>query len=87
MTTYQLANIVSMLANLLSLIVFVTIILSWFMPPEHPVRAALDRIVDPLLAPIRRILPATGMFDFSSLILLILIQFLARILITLILSA
>ncbi len=31
-------------------------------------------ITEPLLGPIRRILPATGMFDFSPMIVLILLQ-------------
>ena len=35
---------------------------------------ALRRLLDPLLNPIRRLLPETGAVDFSPLVLLILIQ-------------
>jgi YggT family protein len=86
MTPYQVASIVGMLANLLSIIVFISVILSWFVPPDQPIRAALDRIVDPLLAPIRRIIPMAGMIDFSPMILMILIELVSRILINFILS-
>jgi YggT family protein len=44
------------------------------MDPFHPVRATVIRIVDPILNPIRRILPQTGMVDFSPLVAIIVIQ-------------
>lgn len=80
MSVYVLANIIDMLASLLSIVVLLSIVLSWFLPPFNPFREALDRLVDPLLAPIRRVVPAVGMFDFSPLILMILIQLIAQIL-------
>jgi YggT family protein len=58
----------------ISLIVIVDIILSYFMSPYQPIRQTLDRIVEPMLRPIRRILPSTGMIDFSPVVLIILIQ-------------
>ena len=61
--------------------VIVSAILSFFLPPYHPVREALDRIVDPFLNPIRRIVPLAGTLDFSPLILILLVQLIARILI------
>ena len=51
-------------------IVIASAILSFFLPPYHPVREALDRIVDPFLNPIRRLMPMAGTFDFSPLILI-----------------
>ena len=49
-------------------------ILSYFMSPFHPIRQWVDRLVSPLLAPIRRVVPPVGMVDFSPVILIILIQ-------------
>jgi YggT family protein len=69
-----LAQLIDLLSFLLTLLVIVSVILSYFMPPYHPVRAAIDRIVEPMLAPIRRVIPSVGMLDFSPLILIILIQ-------------
>jgi YggT family protein len=62
------------LFRLLNLIILVDIVISFFLSPYHPVRNFLDKIVNPLLSPIRKIMPQTGMFDFSPLILIILLQ-------------
>ena len=76
-----LATIINFLANLIVLLVIVNSILSYFLSPYHPVRNALDRVVNPLLAPIRRIMPKVGMFDLSPLLLIIIIEILSSILI------
>jgi YggT family protein len=68
--------------QILSLLVIVHVILSFFMSQYHLIRQTVDRLVEPLLAPIRQILPQTGVFDFSPLVLLILIQLIAGILIS-----
>lgn len=72
--TIILAQTINIFAQVLTVIIFADIILSYFMDPYHPVRAFLDRLVEPLLTPIRRIVPTAGMFDFSPAILLILVQ-------------
>ena len=62
------------------------IVLSYFMDRNHPVKRTIDGIVEPMLAPIRRILPSTGMFDLSPLVLIILLQVIEYILRSLLLS-
>mgnify|MGYP005835324515 CR=1 FL=1 len=69
-----LASILHTVFRVYTIIVIVKVILSYFQSPYHPVREAIDRLVDPLLEPIRRNLPPVGMFDFSPLVLIILIQ-------------
>jgi YggT family protein len=76
-----LITIINFVGNLIVLIVIVDAILSYFLSPYHPVRNALDRILNPLLTPIRRLIPPLGMFDLSPLILIILIQILSSVLI------
>ncbi len=76
-----MANFINMLALLLTLLVFVYILSSWIFPPFHSFRRALASIVEPMLAPIRRVIPPVGMLDFSPFIFLILVQVLATILI------
>lgn len=66
--------IIKNLFGLLNLIIFADIIVSFFLSPYHPIRAFLDRIVNPLLAPIRRFMPQTGMFDFSPIVLILILQ-------------
>jgi YggT family protein len=62
------------LANLIdiySLVVLVAVITSWIqLPPHHPVVQFTRMLVEPALAPIRKILPPMGGLDFSPLILL-----------------
>jgi YggT family protein len=48
---------------------FIRIILSWFRVTErNPFMRALTYLTDPVLAPVRRIVPPIGVIDFSYLI-------------------
>jgi YggT family protein len=75
-----LARVINLVANLLVIVIIANSVLSFFVSPYHPVRVALDRILAPLLNPIRKLVPLAGMFDFSPLILIILIQILSYVL-------
>ena len=86
MSVTILVQLIGLIANLLTILIFIWVILSWIMPPYNPVREVLDRIVEPMLTPIRRIIPMAGMMDFSPMILMILIELIARVLINIILS-
>jgi YggT family protein len=77
---------INAISQLLFWLVLIAVILSYFMNPYHPIRRAIDSVVEPMLAPIRRILPPLGGLDFSPLVLLVLIQILARIIISLLLT-
>ena len=81
-----LAQFVQIIATIFIWIVIASSLLSFFMSPYHPVREALDRIVAPLLNPIRRMMPSTGMLDFSPLILIVLVELGSRILISILRS-
>lgn len=81
-----LITLISFIEWILILLIFVSVILSYFMDPYHPVRRGIDRIVEPMLMPIRRIVPLVGMLDFSPLILIILIQLSSSLLVRLLLS-
>ncbi len=67
-------SLINWTIQLLTLLVIMQVVLSYFMSPFHPVRQFVDRIVEPMLRPIRRLLPQTGMIDFSPLVLVILLQ-------------
>jgi YggT family protein len=77
----DLVGVVQFITLALTLVVLADVFLGYFLPPYHPLRRALDSIVEPMLAPIRRLLPTVGMFDFSPVVLLILIQVLQSVLI------
>ncbi len=69
-----LITLVGALQRILILLVFLSVILSYFMDPYHPLRRGLDRLVEPMLTPIRRVVPLVGMIDLSPLVLIILIE-------------
>ena len=77
------AQAINIFSQVLTFIILAHIILSYFMDPYHPVRAFIDRLVEPLLAPIRRVVPLVGMLDFSPAVLIILVQLIAGILVNL----
>jgi YggT family protein len=67
------------IALVLWLLVFGRIMISWFDPTGRtPVAGFLISMTEPLLAPIRRLMPQTGMFDFSSLVVLLVLGFVMR---------
>ena len=58
---------------------------SWFVQdPANPIVAMLNDITEPIVGPVRRFMPNTGMIDFSPLVALILLQILRSVLLSLI---
>jgi len=81
-----LALFIRSISQLLVLLVIVSIILSYVMDPYHPIRRGVDSVVEPMLAPIRRVVPLLGALDFSPLVLIILIQLLSNIIVRLLIT-
>ncbi|CAH0532595.1 hypothetical protein VST7929_00434 [Vibrio stylophorae] len=50
-------------------------ILSWVSQGRSPIEYVLHQLVEPICAPVRRIIPAMGGLDFSILIIFLLMQF------------
>jgi YggT family protein len=69
-----LIQIVQFAAWVFTLLVIADVVTSYFMSPYHPVRLFLDRIVQPMLRPIQRIVPPMAGLDFSPIILLVLVS-------------
>lgn len=66
-----------LLIDLYSLIVLVAVVLSWLgLSPYNPVVRAVTFVTEPVLAPLRRVLPNLGGFDFSPMVLLLAIRLL-----------
>ena len=57
----------------LMVLLFLYAVLSW-VQPGSPVMGTLDRLVSPVLSPVRRIVPTIGGVDLSVLVLLLLLQ-------------
>ncbi|QUD87697.1 YggT family protein [Phenylobacterium montanum] len=68
-------------------VVFVAVIMSWLtafniVNPRSPIVMQIERILyaltDPALRPIRRVIPSLGGLDISPIILLLLLEFIQR---------
>jgi len=60
--------------------VFIRVLLSWFpIDPRNPLVTLLYDVTEPILEPLRRVIPRMGMFDLSPLVALLLIQLLGRV--------
>ncbi len=84
--TNTLLTVLDLLQNIISILLITHIILSYVMSPFHPLRQAVDRIISPMLDPIRRLIPPTGGMDFSPMALWLIVYLVARILRGLILN-
>ena len=68
-----------MLLFLMWLLVLGRVLVSWVDPTgSNQVSRFLVEATEPLLAPVRRLLPQSGMFDFSALLVLIVLGALWR---------
>ena len=70
------------LISLIQLVLFVWIVVSWLVafdvlnlrnPTVYRISHALERVVDPMLAPVRRFIPPIGGLDISPIIFLLLL--------------
>jgi len=68
------AGVVRLAASLITLLVVVDVLVRYVLDAYHPLRRVLDRVVEPMLIPIRRLMPATGNWDLSPIVLLIIVQ-------------
>jgi len=80
-----LFTFVNILGQALNIAILARVLLSWI-PLDRDnalVRIVFD-VTEPILAPIRRVLPPLGGLDLSPIVALILIQVLQRVLLTII---
>ena len=71
----QLANILQILLQAMSLLIIGRALTSWFDPGmKSAVGRFLFNATEPVIGPIRRVIPSLGVIDISPIIALILIQ-------------
>jgi YggT family protein len=76
-----LVMVINVLYWALFALILARIVLSWVSIGSLEIRVLIYRITDPIIEPIRRILPPMSGFDFSPFIVLILAQLLRVVLI------
>ena len=87
--TAALINTLLLVLNIFTTIMIVYIIMTWLVqfqvlnlrqPFVAQVYFGLTRLLEPIFAPIRNILPQTGGIDFSPLVVFLLVYFLQEVL-------
>ncbi|HEY7271016.1 MAG TPA: YggT family protein [Dehalococcoidia bacterium] len=72
--------IVSYVAYVLAILIFIRALLSWVpnLNPRNPLIEALIQVTEPILSPIRSIMPRS-MFDFSPMVASLVLLMIARV--------
>ncbi len=74
----SLGGLLAAAIRLLILAIFFRAILSWFVrDPSNPIVRVLDQITEPILEPLRRIIPRMGMMDISPLVAIVVLSVIA----------
>jgi YggT family protein len=75
-----LVTLVSDAVQLLTLLIVVRALLSWIPSVDHghPLIRMIMRLTDPILDPVRRLMPPVGGFDLSPVIAILLLQLIGR---------
>lgn len=83
MVFYFAVQFVQLLVSVLTTAIVLRAIFSWFVPPgsDNVIMRFLRDITDPMLAPLRRILPSMGMLDLSPFVAIVILQIMGGIVI------
>ncbi len=75
----DLIGIIQLLLNVMIFAIFARAILSWF-PIDRggPVVGAINAITEPLLQPLRRVIPLVGAVDITPMVAILVLVFLSR---------
>lgn len=68
--------VINLVLMAFELLILARVLLSWFPNVDHsnPLIRIVYDATEPILRPIRDMMPQTGMFDFSPIIVLLIIQ-------------
>lgn len=79
-----LVTFIELFVDALTLAILASVIMSWvtMFAPDSPVvesiNGVLKQMTEPVLAPLRRVVPPLGMFDLTPMVALILLQFVIK---------
>ena len=85
MSSY-LIQFINILVNILLIAIVARALMSWFPMPSQDspffvIRQMINQITDPIIEPIRRIMPSMGMLDLSPMVAMILLIIIRSILV------
>jgi YggT family protein len=68
----SIGDVIALLLQLLAIAIIIRALLSWVSPdPRNPIVQALDAITEPILQPLRQIVPRIGMIDITPMVAII----------------
>ena len=70
----------NLFVQVMSALLLIYCVLSWVVPPDNTIRQKVEDLINPLLDPIRSVLPSFGMFDFSPIVLMVILEFIGSVL-------
>ncbi len=71
--------LLSLFLEIYTWILIARVLMSWFNPnPYNPLVQFVLRLTEPVLAPIRRVLPSMGGLDLSPLVVFVVLMFVKR---------
>lgn len=77
-----MAEFILMLGRLYQFVLLARVLMSWVqINPYHPVVQVLLQLTEPVLQPIRQVLPQTMGLDFSPVIAMILVQLVTQVIV------
>lgn len=75
-----LINFLNIFLVIMEIAIFGRVIMSWIDPGgQYSISRIIREITEPVIGPIRRIIPSVGMFDLSPLIALLLLSVLQQV--------
>jgi YggT family protein len=81
--SYEIVRVIMFVLDIYTWVIIAAAVISWVSPnPYNPVVRLLRRLTEPVLAPIRQLLPPWKTFglDFSPMIVIVLIQWVVPVL-------
>jgi YggT family protein len=83
----SIVGLVQLLFDLYIIVLLARVLLSWVqLDPHNPLVNLIHQLTEPLLAPIRRLLPQSGALDFSPMIAFVVVLIAEQIVLSLLRS-
>jgi YggT family protein len=86
--TVWLLQFISLLFQVLIFAIVARALLSWFnLGPSNPLVRILYDVTEPILAPLRRVIPTIGVIDITPIAAILLLEFVQRVLVDIVVKS
>lgn len=77
-----LVQLITLASKVFTVLILARVVMSWVNPdPNHALVRLVHRTTEPVLAPVRSMLPVMGGFDFSPILVLVGVQILENLIV------